>query len=352
MFPLAADRIRILHLSDLHFIGKLTERGTRLGTRPWLTKSHDFAKLQALVHLLTVLGPPEDTFHHLVVTGDVSTDGAVSSLSTAKDFIQNDEIIDAAVSRLIAYGLACDSERRTVIPGNHDRYGTWLPFQRRQRHFEEIFDDASYPRVQVVNAPRGSTGPDIIFFIFDSTQVLRLIQRRNPLDRIARGEVSLAECTWLVRTCSEIARTGYANGVSVDPGSCVRIALLHHHPVLPHTNRLPPSRAQSLTRHLTRMDNDEAFQRSCLEAGINMVLFGHQHFGYRRTATSTTPGQTPFGADGPVHFFCCASTSEYSVPDPGFFIYDVGRRGVDAYEFGWDGCGFTRKPTLTRLPFR
>ena len=138
----------------------------------------------------------------------------------------------------------------------------------------------------------------------------------------------------------------------MDPGSCVRIALLHHHPVLPHTNRLPPSRAQSLTRHLTRMDNDEAFQRSCLEAGINMVLFGHQHFGYRRTATSTTPGQTPFGANGPVHFFCCASTSEYSVPDPGFFIYDVGRRGVDAYEFGWDGCGFTRKPTLTRLPFR
>jgi hypothetical protein len=216
--------------------------------------------------------------------------------------------------------------------------------QGRQRRFEEMFKNARYPRVELIKAAAGSSRPDVVLFLFDSTQTLRLSQRFNPLERIARGEVSIAECDWLVRQSSVIARDG-VDGVPVNLSNCVRIAALHHHPVMPPDIDLPPVRLMS-------MDNDELFCKSCLEAGINMVLFGHQHFAYQRTATSGAAGQTPFGPVAPVYFFCCASTSEYSVKKPGFYLYDIGTSGVDAYQFEWSGEGFTRNPTLTQLAFR
>jgi len=101
-----------------------------------------------------------------------------------------------------------------------------------------------------------------------------------------------------------------------------------------------------------RMDNDAHFQRSCIEAGINMVLFGHQHYAYYRPVRSATSGQTPFGPAAPVHFFCCASTLEYSEKDSGFYVYDIATDGVDAYQFSWKGDGFDRTPTVRPLTFR
>jgi 3',5'-cyclic AMP phosphodiesterase CpdA len=340
----AADRVRILHVSDFHFVGKLTERGTRLRTRAFMAKSHDFTKLEALNRILTLLAGPGRGFDYLVVTGDVSTDGATSSLETARSFIEEDELIDPVVKRLVAHGLESPSDRRTVIPGNHDRYGRRLPIQRRQRHFEETFEDASYPRVQVIKADEVSGRPDIVLFLFDSTQVLHLRHRFDPRKRIARGEVGLGECDSLIRRSWDIARDGHANGVQVDLANCVRIVLLHHHPILPKETDRP--------NYLTSMDNDKLFCRSCLEAGINMVLFGHQHFAYQVTGRSTESGRTPFGDVAPVHFFCSASTSEYSETDAGFYLYDVGTSGVDAYQFRWSGAGFSRRPEVMTRQFR
>jgi 3',5'-cyclic AMP phosphodiesterase CpdA len=337
------DRVRILHISDLHFVKRLTEDGTRLRTRHRVTKSHSFARLEALTSVMTWLGWPQSSFDHLIVTGDVSTDGSHASLGTAEFFLSSDRIPDAAAHRIRGYGLGAHADRRTVIPGNHDRYGRLLPVQTRQRHLESVFEPFDYPATKVLPGLPGTGRPDIIVFIFDSTQVLGLRPRWNPLGRIARGEVAQGECDWLSRTCRTIATTGAVDGVPVDVTNCIRVVLLHHHPVVPQT--------RGRLDFLKEMDHADAFRRNCMEAGINLVLFGHQHRSYDGMLEADASAGSAFGGPTPIHFFCCASTSEYSEPSPGFNIYDIGSRDVEAYQFEWREAGFTRTPRMTRRPF-
>src|SRR5437870_5020594 len=95
-----SDRVRLLHVSDLHFVQKLTEPGSRLRRLPVLTKSHSFEKLEALINIMTFLRNGGRSFDHLVVTGDVSTDGARDSLQTARTFIEADQIRDLDANEL------------------------------------------------------------------------------------------------------------------------------------------------------------------------------------------------------------------------------------------------------------
>jgi hypothetical protein len=228
-----------------------------------------------------------------------------------------------------------------VIPGNHDRYRR-IPIQQGHRRFEKVFNQSGYARVEVVRAARGGTRPDIILFLFDSTQTLGLRVEWKPWERIARGEVSRAECDWLLEHSQKIAADEAVGGEPIDLGNCVRIAVLHHHPVLP--SRDSPS------DRLKEMENGEAFRRACVEAGMNMVLFGHQHFAYQVQGVLGQAGQTPFGPAAPVYFLCCASTTEYSTREPGFYVYDVNADGCDVYQFRWEGDGFDRVEHR-RLPF-
>ena len=351
MIPLATDRLRILHLSDLHFVGKLHESGTRWATGSLGTKSHSFAKLSAVRTTIEMgLGhrePGAKRFDHLLVTGDVSTDGAQDSLRTARSWIQQDEFFRLSANRLRAYGLSSSDDETTIIPGNHDRYGRF-PLQGRQRHFEQIFGepDGGYPYIKILKADPSSGRPDVVLFVFDSTQTLGIRQRFwKPQQRVAEGEVGLAECDSLLVRSRRIADEGHWRAINVDRARCVRIAVLHHHP------RLPAEGDRCKSRPLMGMANSELFERRCVEAGINLVLFGHQHCAYQLTAVPSSAGETPFGPSAPSYLFCCASTSEYSAKDAGFYVYDIAVGGVDIYEFTWAGQGFTQRPEAMQLTF-
>jgi 3',5'-cyclic AMP phosphodiesterase CpdA len=329
-------------LSDTHFIQKLTSRGGKWRSQALGAAAHDFAKIEALNTLLTRLG--SEAFDHLLITGDVSTDGSRKSLEQAKRFIQIDKIMDPVMKRLITYGLACPKEKFTVLPGNHDRYGGFFPLQRRSRRFEQVFNDDSYPYVQLI-MPERQGGPQILLFVFDSTQVLRLHERLTQdmlIRRIARGEVTRGECEWLVRTCQEIAEKNTVRGRAVDMNNCVRIVALHHHPVA--------APKKTGLAHLKEMENNEFFVKACLDSGINLVLFGHQHFAYGLTVTGDG-GTTPFGPSGPVHFLCCPSTLEYSVEEPGFYLHEITADQVTVYHYYWKSGGFSEKPRIFALQF-
>jgi 3',5'-cyclic AMP phosphodiesterase CpdA len=334
----SSEPVRILHLSDTHFVGNLKSKGGRWGVS-WAAgaAAHDFAKIEALITILTRLG--DGVFDHLLITGDVSTDGSLKSLELARKFVEEDQILDSIMNRLVSYGLACPPEKRTVLPGNHDRYGRFLPLQRRSTRFEKVFfEGASYPYVRLIEPPRPGS-PYVLLFVFDSTQVLRLRERLTMdmlLKRMARGEVSPAECNWLGRESRRISELEKVGNLSLDLKNCVRLVALHHHPV--------ESPKRGRFAQFKGMDNNAQFVRACLDAGINVVLFGHQHQAYRVTVPGSGHGMTPFGPRGPVHFLCCPSTLEYSVRKPGFYLHEVYLDRIAVHHYYWEGGGFSEHP--------
>jgi hypothetical protein len=76
-----------------------------------------------------------------------------------------------------------------VLPGNHDRFKAWRPFQMRSSQLEQTFGTPrSYPYLRAVKT--GTMLPDVVFFVFDSTQNPDVLSSRfhfRPDLRIARG---------------------------------------------------------------------------------------------------------------------------------------------------------------------
>ena len=273
------------------------------------------------------------------MTGDVSTDGSGGSLATALQFIEQDEIREPQTGRLLLYGLNAPGARRTILPGNHDRYGRLrLPFQSAGSKLEDVFAIAQrYPYTRVLANPNSVA---VILYVFDSTQRLRLHERllSNRLNRIARGELSQAECLWIRRENARLAAAHRDNPTEVDPSTAVRIAVLHHHPVLPEDG--------SLANKLTSMDNNQAFVDACIQEGIQVVLFGHQHHQYARTVTPPDGMQTPFGPATPLRLLCCPTTCEYSALLPGFYVHEVRPHQLTTRVYAWATAGFQEGPSL------
>jgi hypothetical protein len=203
--------VRILHLSDTHFVKDLNTKGSRFKGRSVLVASHDISKIEAfntihqrLQREAARLNRP--AFDHLLITGDISTDGSREALNNARQFVDEDELYDVRAQwRLVVHGLGWPANRRTVLPGNHDRYCRFFPLQSRSEEFEKVFHDGyerKYPQGRLIASPAGSGSPSILMFVFDSTQVLRWRERLTfdmLARRIACGEVTPAECLWLTR---------------------------------------------------------------------------------------------------------------------------------------------------------
>src|SRR6185503_15173722 len=97
---------------------------------------------------------------------------------------------------------------------------------------------------------------------------------------------------WLELAAEKIKNEGFAPGSSgehlrVDYNNCVKIAVLHHHPVDFLGEGVLLTDAEESARRLrleadavdewTLLENRERFLKACYSAAINMVLFGHQH---------------------------------------------------------------------------
>jgi 3',5'-cyclic AMP phosphodiesterase CpdA len=331
----------ILHLSDLHLVEELTEQGRSLWVKG--PKTHSFAKLDALTAALFEITEIEKTeLDVMTLTGDVTTDGSVGSLKTALEFIEKEDIYRYKPERRILRGLCARSESRIVVPGNHDRYAGryWpMPQQEANDDLERIFSAprqypyaVGYRRVRPQSTADGtdvqSEAPAIIFFVIDSTLVQS--NHQNFFNRIARGRIELGECNRLKELAVGIKETGEISDLDgkpmrVDYDEAVKIALLHHHPVLPdsltETGLEKHLRVlKKLKAGLTLMENSSAFIDACFDAEIDLVLFGHQHREYE-----VVLGRTASGGNRQhiVRLLCCPSTSEYSEASNGFNLVDV-----------------------------
>ena len=103
-------RSTIIHISDLHFHSypqKLSEFNAKriLGVTNLLTRRAREFPLKRAKFLVEIIQKME--WDHLVISGDIT------QLSLEKEFSLAREILDP---------LLIQSERVTVIPGNHDRY--------------------------------------------------------------------------------------------------------------------------------------------------------------------------------------------------------------------------------------
>src|SRR5687767_6719399 len=74
--------MKLLQLSDLHFVPDLMATSSVVKSRSWLAQSHDIRTVQVLSLTVARLRPD-----FLVITGDLSTDGSRESLEAARDFI-------------------------------------------------------------------------------------------------------------------------------------------------------------------------------------------------------------------------------------------------------------------------
>jgi 3',5'-cyclic AMP phosphodiesterase CpdA len=339
-----ANIANMLHLSDLHFVKELTERGRTMWLRKTGLKTHSFGRIDALSAKLQEFSLSGKNADVLLATGDISTDGSEESLRTALDFFESGDIHMGTPRRLVTTGLGVGANRRVILPGNHDRYaGNWSIGQEPSDRLESVFGSpATYPYVVGYRRPELRSDPKVpalLFFVFDSTATdLARSEWHNPLYRIARGRLESAECRWLVRQANEIATTKEVQGLDgqplpVDYRASIRIAVLHHHPVI--------DEKVNESKELTLLENRQSFIDACFEAGIDIVLFGHEHTAYR-TVVKPQPRSdwVPRNYTHNIYFFCCPSTSEYSAKGAGFYFFNFEETQFSVELYRWKGKSF------------
>ena len=129
--------------------------------------------------------------------------------------------------------------------------------------------------------------------------------------------------------------------------NCVRIAVLHHHPLDGSSTTL--------------MENSEQFMKYCVELGMHLVLFGHDHQEFwqpRSDFARLTNHQ-----DHQTLFFCCPSATEYDSENE-FYTFELDTTGFLFNCYKWNSQakafvasglnergGFVRDGLLHRIPF-
>jgi 3',5'-cyclic AMP phosphodiesterase CpdA len=237
----AFPRIKIVHISDLHFATHpLLKRLNLYGG----VEGHDSDTVRALEHTVKELKPDL-----LFATGDHSTWGDKTSLSHARKFLLG-----------LARDIGISDECVFWIPGNHDvllNYYLGTPFWRRA--YDVVFGSVSTAKSIRV------AGYKVAVFSFDST--LNPIKQKSLLSPLvgSRGTVS--------RQSFNDFNAAFRNGAYGEDH--FKIAQIHHHP-LP----IPYKGTGNVSLELTTMNNGGTFIAYMQESGMNLVLHGHEHYPY------------------------------------------------------------------------
>jgi 3',5'-cyclic AMP phosphodiesterase CpdA len=320
----------LLQISDLHFVEDITAEG-----RAWYArlrdavkaKPHSFSTVESFAVKVKLLEEARGAFDVILASGDLTTDGSEGACSTVIKFVEQKEYRKGNPTRPIVEGLGADKGRRILLPGNHDRYTRSLvPTQEHSNIYENVLGTPNdYPYVvgyRRPGAPQTSAEPALLFFAFDSTPSEAVsykwiggygTSKFSLKKRFACGRLENRECRWLEDTVKDLIGSNQVkdlNGqtIPIDFNKCVRIAVLHHHPL-----------DKSST---TLMENSSLFIRYCFKAGIDLVLFGHDHKEFYWPEYTTQPSSLPSVSSSQwLQFFCCPSTTEYSAKN-GFYVFD------------------------------
>jgi 3',5'-cyclic AMP phosphodiesterase CpdA len=353
--------IRLLHISDLHMVADVTDP-QRGGSPTVGQKKHSYEAARQLGFAVARLQPGFDL---VVATGDLTADGAKGSFETVKQYVSGGSISGENKMRLSLFGLDAGRDKRLLLHGNHDRFeGEWFPGQRRSSLFEKVLETTyPYPYLAAFQPSRQDQDPfplTLLFLLFDSNLVDgaegRSIGAR--IDSLSKGRITQADVergVTLVRAAMKDGEAPSFRGgddiIKFDPENSVRIALLHHHPV---ARLLEPARpfTEDPLKALARMfgvdrRKDEAmklegadlFLEGCFEAGIQLILFGHKHYPYRRVVRYRDSLKGLLA-------FCCPTTLELSKHGNGFHILDFMDRDTFSFDFY-----LSRMPNGVSTPF-
>jgi hypothetical protein len=320
----------IIQVSDFHFVPQLTHEKRAFYER-LRSGCHSFTKLVSLARHIDRLQRRNGAFDVLLATGDLCTDGSTDSLRTCLSYIADAEVRAGNPSQVYTIGLNADRSRRLMLPGNHDRWDrSWFGFQQQGAVFESALQlPTSYPYVVGLRRPEYANDPDdpaVLFFVFDSTPGVHT--RFWMWDRLARGRVESGTLDAFFRQAEETSQNGIVrdlqgNDLRVRYSNCVRIALLHHHPF----DR----------RSTTLMENSDDFVRYCVNAGMHLVLFGHDHKEFWVPCFSDS--ELAQDNHHQTIFFCCPSASEFR-SEQGFYSFDVDRTGFYFRFYKWSHGNF------------
>jgi len=332
--------IRVLHISDLHLVENIFERGRRLYW-PFGVNSHEHAAAKGLGGTLHDLKP---RFDMVLATGDVTTDGHPEAFKTALRYVQREHLTRPDSMRIDMFGLFARKGERLLLPGNHDRYaGKLIPGQSKSSLFEEILETRQqYPYVVGYRPPGQELDTNsltLLFFVFDSNlpEYPDISDPKGRAKAIACGRIDREELGMAFDQAQRISEAKEVEDLDgrilkFTPEKTVRIAALHHHPFVSeedernareiHVSLLHPKTVVERARkwfksYLTRMEDADQFLRGCFRIGIQLVLFGHEHDQYHRIVQLKPKSgprlvghdiSTPFGNMPPfIHGFCCPS---------------------------------------------
>ncbi|MEM9655613.1 MAG: metallophosphoesterase [Actinomycetota bacterium] len=334
-----SSSIDLVHISDLHLVEDLYTTGGTFKSRSKGAKSHSRGIIAALS---STLGSFRERDSLLIVSGDVTTDGASGSLRSAKAYL--DQTQYSTPDR--QYPIPClgwPQDRRIVVPGNHDRYdGRWFPRQVESVAFEAALELPSYYPFVRVHVPPDDPTFAVAFFVLNSVPSGD-IQERYPRHKrpgvIAGGYVPDAMRSQLVLQSEGLSDTGRAidlggQEVNISGRTLVKVAIVHHHPVPnPNTDTRAwrhPVRTLKNAVFAETIAEGEALLKALWFAGVQLVLFGHKHQAFQ-SYIDVHPND--FYADRNVDmpdwnrmwFACCPSTSQYDQAKPGFYAIEVGK---------------------------
>lgn len=343
-----ADIASLLYVSDLHFFQQLSFKGGRnWALKNFAVKSHSVAKARVFARKIYTHRVSAGNEDILIATGDISTDGTSRSLEIAREFIEKSSIYEHG--RLVSGGLAAHRGQRIIVAGNHDRYGDWfLPYESQtNRNLESVFHIRDqYPYVVGFRRPAQRADanlPTILFYVFDSTVTGDIARSLNPQKRIARGIVTYQDCEWLesmpdiLRRAKSVPDLG-GETLAIDYENTIRVALLHHHPVIKQKNSIFQFFNKS---SWSIMENADRFVDTCFKAEVDLVLFGHEHENHnepQQREIIETNGTRVHS----IRFVCCPSTTEYSEKKNGYYTIDFNANEYHMTLNEWNGTAFVK----------
>ncbi|HEX7937899.1 MAG TPA: metallophosphoesterase [Gemmatimonadaceae bacterium] len=327
--------VRLIHVSDLHLDGQVTESGRRL-RRGLGVRTHSYHLLKAGSEAVLRL-QLDDCPAVLVATGDLTTAGKPTAFALAREIMEHS--VAHADGKQHPVGLNAGISAHE-IPGNHDRYsGSWIA--RQESAFENEFKGklrtnnweyyglqsarpgSVYPKLPYLRVVKAGVATDelaVVLIGLDSTS-LSLIQKYSS-GRVAQGRVS-DDSLRFVRNVGDMLRSNRtvmdSEGIVHDmSGTAVRIvALLHHHPYLP---------ADQEQNGYTKLVNSDAVLEVCATAGVEAILYGHEHISFVDTMTFGSRGLNPKR----IIFAAAGSLSVFGERHGNFFnVYDLSAGAFD-----------------------
>lgn len=321
------DRVRILHLSDLHFTPETSTTG-----------GDKASFLRQLEDVLNHLGSePEGRIDLMAVTGDLSD---FSKLRKRED--QHKDTLEKAKSYLheLVTSIWPDDggKRLLVIPGNHDyRWFGNTGSKEAEKNFKNIFVHEFQHTIY-----RFQNFVEVAFGCFDSNH-----EHHKGLD-FARGLLRPDDV-------SDFSRQYNTYRAAEHRYHSIRVALIHHHP-LPVTASEPPEARGVFEKmrsffqsapELLLLRNSGTVLWKLLQEDFRLVLHGHLHgSGYWRAMTTLKDGSEKW-------IEVISANSAHKSDEPSFNIVDIHRDGfIETVTFPWSRTGIrSRNFVLGSAPY-